>query len=168
MSNFLWHSRGEKCIHWVWWDSVCRPIEEGGLGIRRLSHIQRCLQRNLMWLALKGDTLWGRFARAKYLKGNRFMVRSSSSPLWESIVSQEPCLRSIGLWIIGRGQVSFWGDSWLGSVLDGLSPCDLNLTVQQALPVINKFRELIPPDLEKNAQEIVLNMQLLDQLTKFT
>lgn len=57
MNNFLWDSRGERRVHWVNWDSVCCPKEEGGLGLRRLSHIQRGLHGKLMWLVLNGDSL---------------------------------------------------------------------------------------------------------------
>lgn len=76
---------------------MCRPKEERGLGIRRLSYIHRRFHGKLLWLVLKGDTLWGRFARAKYTRGSEFVKKSAKSPLWNSIASHEQCFRSIGL-----------------------------------------------------------------------
>lgn len=68
MCNFSWHARGEKHVHWVGRESVCNPKVEGGLGVRRLAHFQYGLHRKLLWLAFECDTLWGRFARAKYVR----------------------------------------------------------------------------------------------------
>ncbi|KAL0308867.1 UNVERIFIED_CONTAM: hypothetical protein Sradi_5829000 [Sesamum radiatum] len=36
MANFWWHSKGERCTHWVGWSEMCKPKEEGGLGFREL------------------------------------------------------------------------------------------------------------------------------------
>lgn len=120
MSNFLWNSRGESRVHWVSWDSVCSPKDEGVRGVRRLVQVQQGLHGKLMWSVLQGTTLWGRFARAKYFRGNRYVAKHSSSPLWNSIASHESRLRHIGRWVIGRGDVSFWNDNWLGENLRAL------------------------------------------------
>lgn len=107
MANFLWNSQGEKRTHWINWDSICRPREEDGLGVRRLAHIQRYLHGKLMWLVLQGDSLWGRFVRAKYSRGQTIVTKSKNSPLWDSIASHDGSLRAIGRWIVGQGEISF-------------------------------------------------------------
>lgn len=162
--NFLWHSQGEKRIHWIYWDYVCRPKEEGGLGIRRLSDIQRCLHRMLMCMVLKGDTFWGRFAQTKYFRGHQFVKKSVNSPLWDSIVSHENCLRSIGQWVVGHGDVSFWNDNWLGTSLGGPLPFDIQLIVHDALTLLEQFRPYIPAHLEGKIQQTFISPQVDDQL----
>lgn len=126
MCNFLWSSRGEHRIHWICWESVCRPTDEGGLGIKRLSDIQNCLHGKLMWQVMQDNSLWGRFARAKYWRYNRVVDKSSSSPLWNSIATHEERLKGIGQWIIGRGDTSFWCNNWADEILNGPLPYSLN------------------------------------------
>lgn len=46
--NFLWHVQGNSRAHWIKWEDICLPIEQGGLGIKRLSLIQSCLHGKLM------------------------------------------------------------------------------------------------------------------------
>ena len=42
--DFLWGCDGEvKRYHLVAWESICRPIESGGLGVRRLITFNRAL-----------------------------------------------------------------------------------------------------------------------------
>ncbi|KAI3473656.1 hypothetical protein Pfo_031430, partial [Paulownia fortunei] len=40
MEKKFWGSYGEhRRLHWASWDTICYPIEEGGLGIRKLSDV---------------------------------------------------------------------------------------------------------------------------------
>lgn len=44
MRSFLWGGyEGEKKIAWVKWSLVCRPKEEGGLGVRNLGLFNKAL-----------------------------------------------------------------------------------------------------------------------------
>lgn len=167
MSHFLWNSRGERRMHWVNWDAVCSPKEEGGLGVRRLAHIQQGLHGKLMWLVLQGDTLWGRFARSKYFRGNYCVSKHTTSPLWNSIASHESTLRSIGQWVVGRGDISFWSDNWLGEVLEGPLPCDVNLKVREAISMLPHLRDYIPGPLEDKIRDIIISPDHEDRY-KFT
>ena len=38
--DFLW---GDSKTHWVGWDKVCAPLENGGLGVRKLSTFNKAL-----------------------------------------------------------------------------------------------------------------------------
>lgn len=107
------------------------------------------------------------FAHAKYYRGDHFVMKSAKSLLSDSIASHEPCLRSIGQWIVGRGHVSFWSDNWLGDILHGLLPCDIKLTVQEALPMVDQFLHYIPTHLEDKARDTFLSIYQIDQLKFF-
>lgn len=67
MAKFLWNNRVEVRTHWVNSNSICLPFEEEGLGIRRLAQIQDCLDAKLLWLVMKGGTLWANFPQSKIL-----------------------------------------------------------------------------------------------------
>lgn len=44
LAQFFWSSKiGEKGKHWVNWQTVCLPQDEGGLGFRRISDIYMAL-----------------------------------------------------------------------------------------------------------------------------
>jgi hypothetical protein len=51
--NFFWKgedtqgNKGGACL--VKWDVVCRPKEQGGLGINNLSHFGRVLRQRWLW-----------------------------------------------------------------------------------------------------------------------
>lgn len=42
MFNFFWHDKkGNKKYHWIIWEKICRPKEEGGFGMRRFNDIEK-------------------------------------------------------------------------------------------------------------------------------
>ncbi|KAE8717060.1 hypothetical protein F3Y22_tig00110065pilonHSYRG00307 [Hibiscus syriacus] len=50
MANFLWGGGiGKNKIHWVNWEEVCKPKNEGGLGVRNLSCMNRALLGKWSW-----------------------------------------------------------------------------------------------------------------------
>ena len=66
--DFLWNGiDGEPKIHLVNWAKVCRPLQVGGLSIRRLGNFNSALLGK--WLRRYGsetDALWRRVIEAKY------------------------------------------------------------------------------------------------------
>lgn len=89
-----------------------------------------------MWQVLQGTSLWARFAKAKFYHGNTFIKQRTSSPLWESIVSQWPRLSRTTQWVLGCGDICFCVDNWLGENLHGPLPCYQCLTIRKAYPII--------------------------------
>lgn len=58
-STFLWSNRGTTKFPWIAWDTACRLLEEGGLGIKKLQHIASSLHGKLAWKMMVGKSLWG-------------------------------------------------------------------------------------------------------------
>lgn len=58
LSSFFWgDSDGKGKRKWIAWKNLCRPIEEGGLGIRNFDDTQWALHSKLAWRLIKGQPL---------------------------------------------------------------------------------------------------------------
>ena len=70
MMGFLWFGHGNmKCIL-TSWKNVCRPKDEGGLGIRRPRNNNMAGMIRLLWEVETNKTaLWVKWVRRKYLRG---------------------------------------------------------------------------------------------------
>jgi hypothetical protein len=68
--RFFWEGTGEKRKqHWVNWQEVCQPKDQGGLGITNTRIMNIALLVKWIWRLFKDDpeeTLWQRIIRAKY------------------------------------------------------------------------------------------------------
>ncbi|KAL0355849.1 UNVERIFIED_CONTAM: putative mitochondrial protein [Sesamum radiatum] len=91
MRDFWWHSRGEKCVHWVAWRKLCRPMLKGGKAF------------NIVMLAKQGwrilsqqTSLLSRVLKARYFPLCSFweaQVGSRPSLTWRSILLARGVLR---------------------------------------------------------------------------
>ncbi|XP_026451148.1 uncharacterized protein LOC113351361 [Papaver somniferum] len=65
--NFLWTGDpATKKLITVNWDSVCSPLSEGVLGLRRLEIINRALLMNLYWRIQNGTSEMAKYFQDKY------------------------------------------------------------------------------------------------------
>jgi hypothetical protein len=127
--NFLWGgvSGDKNKISWVSWKDVCRPKEEGGLGVRDLKCFNLSLLANWRWRLLTEEGgLWRIVLLAKYGdvgrlnlsigRGNKFSV------WWRDTVGLGSRREVEGDWTqiifnkkVGCGDAtSFWLDYWVG------------------------------------------------------
>ncbi|VFQ89227.1 unnamed protein product [Cuscuta campestris] len=82
MSRFWWKSKH----HWVNWEDICTPKEEGGLGIRDLSSLQDSFSLKLWWNYHSNTSLWAKFMHAKYERDGEMEAHIIDSPVWKRIV----------------------------------------------------------------------------------
>ncbi|KAG5596673.1 hypothetical protein H5410_037905 [Solanum commersonii] len=76
LANFFWgNSGGKQKYHWTKWETLCKPTQEGGIGIRKLEDIADALSCKLWWHFRTKDTLWTKFMRAKYSQRIHPMAR---------------------------------------------------------------------------------------------
>jgi hypothetical protein len=149
--NFLWGgASGDKNkIAWVSWKDICRPKEDGGLGVRDLKWFNVSLLAKWRWRLLVDDgTLWKNVLEAKYGdvgraslsigRGNKFSL------WWKDLVGLGKTSGEVGDWsqelFIKKmgcgGSTSFWKDHWVGnSPLCDAFPRLFNISLQSDLVV---------------------------------
>lgn len=76
-----------KGTHLIAWDKLCRPQNEGGLGIRKAKLMNQSLLMKVGWgLIRKKDSLWARILRRKYECGHdvipKVSLKNNNSNLW--------------------------------------------------------------------------------------
>jgi len=68
MWDFLWSKHdSNRGFHWVSWDEICCPNEDGGLGIKPLRTMNEALKTKWLWrFAIEDDALWKKVILSKY------------------------------------------------------------------------------------------------------
>ena len=66
--DFLWSGiNGNSKLHLVNWAQVCKPLQVGGLDIRRLRSFNSALLQKWLWrYGMETDALWRRVNEVKY------------------------------------------------------------------------------------------------------
>ncbi|KAF5472484.1 hypothetical protein F2P56_009201 [Juglans regia] len=65
---------GKPKKHWRAWDRMCKPVQEGGVGIRNIAETQKALHMKFAWKILMENSQWSRFFKAKYVKSNHISL----------------------------------------------------------------------------------------------
>ncbi|KAJ9561644.1 hypothetical protein OSB04_006804 [Centaurea solstitialis] len=117
--NFLWHQDVEgKGGCRVGWDSVCKPLCNGGLGFKRLDLWNKALLARHIWdLATNRDSLWVKWVLRVALKGVQ-LWSARKSVRWSWVLAKLMELRSVVRRFlrvsIGNGQsTNAWEANWL-------------------------------------------------------
>ena len=68
--DFLWgRANGGSKIHLVKWEAVCADKEKGGLGLRKITLLNKALLGKWIWrFACAKEELWKKVLEAKYGK----------------------------------------------------------------------------------------------------
>ena len=86
---FWWgHDLGEKKMHLVSWDKVCKPKREGGLGLRKFGLMNKSMLAKQLWRISQISKTF----KAKYFP-NTSIHECSSKPhhswFWRAIINQK-------------------------------------------------------------------------------
>jgi hypothetical protein len=118
-SHFFWQSTNyKKKYRLTKWNIICRPKDQGGLGIEVLDIKNRCLLMKWFFKLLNKEGMWQELLKNKYLKNKTLAqveAKPTYSPFWKGILSVKVDFFKRGSFIVGNGQTThFWEDTWLG------------------------------------------------------
>ena len=100
------------------WDILCRPKEQGGLGILDLQLQNKSLLAKWLVKLLNTEGLWQTLLTNKYLR-TKFLTQVSAKPydshFWGGLMKIKDEVFSNGSFVIKDGsQTHFWDDTWVG------------------------------------------------------
>ncbi|GAU23976.1 hypothetical protein TSUD_327770 [Trifolium subterraneum] len=97
-------------------NKVCSPIDEGGLGIRSLSNLNKASNLKLFWELLNSDNQWATLLRSRVVRSNGFIKHHIYSSLRSGIKSQDQFIAQNTRWLLGNGNsINFWLHNWCGT-----------------------------------------------------
>ncbi|CAN1147350.1 Putative ribonuclease H protein At1g65750 [Linum perenne] len=161
IQNFVWgSSRGDKKIHLMPWEQICRPKEEGGLGLRLSRQLNLAYMTKLAFIFFQDpNRLWVRLLQSKYFKDSARGLQprhtSSVSTIWKGITSAWPTMERGSRSGLRNGRDTlFWTSRWLddGSRLIDLADesnprisLDDSFVLQTGDWDLARIRDLLPP-----------------------
>jgi hypothetical protein len=118
-SRFFWQNdQLKRKYRLTKWNIICRPKEQGGLGVEVLELKNRCLLSKWLYKLLNEEGVWQELLHNKYLKNttlSQVTTKPTDSPFWKGLMGVKDDFFSRGSFTIGNGQqVRFWEDIWLG------------------------------------------------------
>ncbi|XP_057789598.1 uncharacterized protein LOC131006455 [Salvia miltiorrhiza] len=115
--NFIWTGDTKKtpsCS--VAWNRVCAIKEEGGLGIRSFSLMNKCFLMKRAWHIVGGNDFGMDIMRKRYLtKFGQMKLLTASSSVWMGLRQEISPLINESYCCLGSGKdTNFWTDDWMG------------------------------------------------------
>lgn len=129
-ATFLWGGSAEdRKIHMIKWEDLSKRMDQGGLGIRKLRDVNKCLLIKWWWrFGSEKDALWKRVICSKYKMGMGGWIPSlipsnTYLSIWRGIISvadqctslKEHYLNNFQLKVGDGMRISFWADNWCQS-----------------------------------------------------
>lgn len=107
-------------IHAVAWETITKPKQCGGVGLRDLNVLNDVCLMKLAWkLYTNSNNLWCTVMKKKYNiseAADCLKVRAMDSSLWKSIAGTIQTMLETGKWILGDGStINALDDNWLGT-----------------------------------------------------
>ncbi|KAL0455495.1 UNVERIFIED_CONTAM: hypothetical protein Slati_0888700 [Sesamum latifolium] len=117
MGKFLWQGGTDSGVANVAWSDACRPLEEGGQGIRRLEPLNLALMSKHFWdiLQCSSSSIWVTWILQHYLRNCSIWTvqHSRGSWSWRKILKLRTQLLSCVSYHVGSSDRFFvWHDPW--------------------------------------------------------
>ena len=119
-STFFWQGNSDKKKYRLAkWDILCRPKDQGGLGIADLGITNKCLLSKWLFKLLNEDGIWQTLLRNKYLSSkclSQVKIKHGDSHFRKGLLKSREVFLGCGTFKIKDGsQTRFWEDIWVGS-----------------------------------------------------
>ncbi|KAL0288047.1 UNVERIFIED_CONTAM: Retrovirus-related Pol polyprotein from type-2 retrotransposable element R2DM [Sesamum radiatum] len=117
LRNFLWKGSTEIGYAKVSWQRVCRPVSEGGLGIRDIQALNKGLMSRHLWRIVMHDrtSIWVTWILQYRLQDySIWTIRARSGTWgWRKLIRLREALRPYIRYHVGDGtSFSLWHDPW--------------------------------------------------------
>ncbi|XP_075092316.1 uncharacterized protein LOC142172566 [Nicotiana tabacum] len=179
-AQFFWSSTvGGTSRNWASWNTLCMPVEKGGIGFRSLHDVTKALFSKLWWNFKPKPSLWSPFVCQKYCKKlNHVIVPwKRGSHIWRKKLECRDLIEHQILWQTKMGSSLFWYENWTGlGALYFLVPQDFGIdeNVHNVHDVtldgewdVDRLFELLPEELAVHILEKIKppsTMRVLDRL----
>ena len=98
---------------------ICRPRDQGGLGVLELEAQNKCLLSKWLYKLLNEEGMWQSMLRNKYFTNktlSQVQVRPGDSQFWSGLMKVKAEFFQYGSFILKNGtQIRFWEDKWFGN-----------------------------------------------------
>ncbi|GJZ85566.1 RNA-directed DNA polymerase, eukaryota, reverse transcriptase zinc-binding domain protein [Tanacetum coccineum] len=114
MSNFLWSNKdGIGSMVSVKWSDVCKPKNQGGLGLKSMHEWNISLMAKHLWSIISNkNTIWVKWVKVHKLKGNIELNRGMSWS-WKHLLNLRDKIKEFVNVKLGNGKnCSLWFDKW--------------------------------------------------------
>ncbi|KAL0292807.1 UNVERIFIED_CONTAM: hypothetical protein Sradi_6971400 [Sesamum radiatum] len=117
MRSFLWQGSSGRGIAKVSWAQICKPIAEGGLGIKRVLFMNQALMMKQLWRLLQRDTqsIWVAWVMQVRLRNTTIWSTNSASSswCWKKLIKLSAIMKPGLEFQVGNGhQFYVWLDIW--------------------------------------------------------
>jgi hypothetical protein len=118
-SRFFWQFDNHKRKYRLTkWSIICRPKDQGGLGVEVLELKNKCLLSKWLFKLLNEEGVWQELIQNKYLHSktlSQVKAKPNDSPFWKGLLKVKDDFFSKGSFELGNGlDTRFWEDCWLG------------------------------------------------------
>ena len=139
MNSYWWGNKrnGGKSIHWLRWDSMCKPKSVGGIGFKKIHDFNIAMLGKQCWkLMTDPHSLVARILKARYYPRSSFTDASVGfypSYTWRSLMAAKNVVVNGSRIQIGDGQqVQLSKDPWLPDVHNGFITSELDESLATA------------------------------------
>ncbi|KAL0292755.1 UNVERIFIED_CONTAM: hypothetical protein Sradi_6976200 [Sesamum radiatum] len=117
MRHFLWRGSSDRGYAKVSWDQVCKPKCEGGLGIRRVMHLNQALMLKHVWRLLREDrnSIWVQWVLLHRLQRQSLWTSkvTTATWCWKQLIKICHILKPGMEYKVGNGdKFKVWLDIW--------------------------------------------------------
>jgi hypothetical protein len=149
-SRFFWQGDSEKKKYRLTkWTVVCRPKDQGGLGVHDLEVKNRALLGKWLARLLTEEGVWQTMLRRKYVGSkaiSQVLWTPGDSHFWAGLMTTKKYFFPHGSFIIKDGsEIRFWEDKWLGNTTLREQYPALYSIVRQKGDTLAKVMESFPP-----------------------
>ncbi|KAF6151396.1 hypothetical protein GIB67_012256 [Kingdonia uniflora] len=100
------------------WEKLCKPLKEGGLGIRSLREVNNAMLCKLNYIFSQREETWAQLLHAKFhtTSGDNIQYHKRSF-VWQGVKHADGITKPFIGWIIGKGiKIDLWRDAWASDI----------------------------------------------------